>query len=73
MWVGKLVAIKYKDEGGKSHVSEAVLVNRTISDSGLERWHALVDGHVVQVEPWQIGPVEVAVAYRRRKLKLKDV
>ena len=62
-----MVAIKYKTTNSTYAVSEAVLVDRTITPEGLERWHALVDGKVVEVEPWQIGPVGVAMAYRRRK------
>tara|TARA_Y100000034_G_scaffold48583_1_gene60000 strand:+ start:174 stop:398 length:225 start_codon:yes stop_codon:yes gene_type:complete len=69
MQVGQLVAIKYRDRNDDWRVSKAVLVDRTVNDHGQEEWHALVNGAVVHVDPWQIGPVEIAETYRLRNEK----
>ena len=70
MKIGELVAVKYKPTKFEYQVvSEAVLIDRTVTEAGLERWHALIDGKVIILEPWQIGPVKLAQVYREKKLK----
>ena len=72
MRIGQLVAVKHRDAEDCWTVTEAVLVDRTVSETGLEEWHALIAGHVVHVDPWQIGPVEIAEVYRLRNEKKRS-
>lgn len=66
MYIGQLVAIKLKSPFGKWEIEKAILVDRTVNEEAREEWHALINGHVVKVAPWQIGPVEIVQRYRER-------
>jgi hypothetical protein len=72
MQIGQLVAIKHRDAEDCWTVSKAVLVDRTVTANGREEWHALVDGQVIPVDPWQIGPIEIVEVYRLRNEKKRS-